>query len=75
MLRWLRDLLTGPDGETYDLQLVLTFVGVLLFFANSIGALWLKGQTWSPTDYATGLGVVLAAGALGGRLNKWTHNG
>jgi hypothetical protein len=71
--KWLRHILTGPDGETEDLSLILTFVGVLVFIVNSTGALWLKGQEWDPASYGTGLSLVLGAGALASRATRWTQ--
>ena len=71
---WLRHILTGPDGKTEDLSLVLTFVGVLVFLVNSAGALWLRDQAWQPQEYGTGLSLVLAAGALSSRATKWTQD-
>lgn len=60
------DAFTGADNKTLDIGRILWAKGVYFYFGLSVYSLYL-GKDFSPMDWATGLGIVLAAGgaALG----------
>ena len=72
MKKLLNDILTGLDGETYDIGKVLWVLGVLVYLFLSIAALF-KGQLWSPGQYGLGLGAVLAGGGAAMKLKIGTE--
>lgn len=72
MNKVLKDILTGINGETYDLGRLLWAVGVLTYIGLAIYAL-IKGQLWQPESYGIGLGAVLAGGGAGIGLKKATE--
>jgi hypothetical protein len=63
MSKFFNDILTGKDGESYDVGRVLWVIGVLVFLGLSIFTV-IQGQAWHPLDFGTGLGGILAGGGI-----------
>jgi hypothetical protein len=62
----LKDLLTGKDGESYDVGRVLWFLCMLAFIGQSIYALVISADHhFDPQAYGLGAGGILAGGGGG----------
>ena len=72
MKQFLKDIITGLDGESADIGRLLWIVGALVFFALSIYAVYRTG-TFNPTDFGTGFGLILAGGGAGIGLKAGTE--
>lgn len=57
----LRNTFTGKDNQTIDLGRLLWAKGVFVYFGLTIYDLYNNGK-FDAMDWATGLGIVLAAG-------------
>ena len=56
------DIFSGKDNKTVDLGRVLWAAGVVVYFALSIHAVWVKTWIFDPVAWGTGFGAILAAG-------------
>lgn len=59
--KFLKDLFTGKDNQTWDLGRILWFQGCIVYFGMTFYAIF-KGQAIDPMNWATGFGALLAAG-------------
>jgi nitrate reductase gamma subunit len=64
-VRFLRDILTGQDGETYDIVRVLTCLSAVVGLSLQVYVVVVKGQAFDLTSFGTGAGLLIAAGAGG----------
>jgi hypothetical protein len=65
-----KNCLTGPDNETYDIGKILWLKGVLSYIALGLWqGLW-KDHMVSLVDYATGFAALLGGGGLGQMLKR-----
>jgi hypothetical protein len=64
MLSTIRKLLSGIDNVTPDIGRWLWLAGFVAYNGFQ-GYAILKGQPWSPQEYAFGLGTILALGGVG----------
>lgn len=62
---------TGADNRTLDIGRILWTIGTFFYFGLSVYDISMGGK-FVPMDWATGLGIVLAAGgaALGMKANS-----
>jgi len=58
-------ILTGIDGESFDVGRVLWVLGVLAFVGYAGYDLIVNKQPFNPQNYGIGLGGALAGGGLG----------
>jgi hypothetical protein len=65
MIHFIRNLLTGTDNQSWELSRVAWALGVLAMIAYQGVAIWVKGQAFSPVEFGTGFGAILAAGGFG----------
>lgn len=72
MMSFLRDCLTGIDGESYDIGRVLWVLGILTFIGLSVVAM-LKTGTFDPMNWGTGYGAILGGGGAGIGLKSKTE--
>jgi hypothetical protein len=56
---------TGKNNETFELGRALWALGTLAMIAYQGVAIWYKGQPFSPVEFGTGFGAILAAGGVG----------
>lgn len=68
---FVKHMVTGPDGETFDPARVLWLIGTVIFFAGEIATI-VKG-TWNGTNFGIGLAAVLGGGALGVKVKESTE--
>lgn len=61
IIKFLKDLFTGKDNETWDLGRIIWFKGTLVYFAMTIYSLY-QGLAIDPMNWATGFGAILAGG-------------
>lgn len=74
-MNYIRHIFTGRDNLTPDIGRILWALGVLVFLAQAVGALWFQHQPWDPSAYGLGLGAVLAGGGAGIGLKARTEPG
>ena len=67
-MKFLKDLLTEPNNETYCLVKTIAATGTLVFFWCSVTHV-IANHTFSFTDFGVGLGSIMA-GAGGALLMK-----
>jgi hypothetical protein len=63
----LKDSFTVSNGQDFDLGRILWVQAALTFLGLAVYSVVFKGQTFDPSAYGTGLGLVMAGGgaALG----------
>lgn len=61
----IRNFFTGTDNSSWELGRALWALGVVALIGYQGVALWVKGQPFSPIEFGTGLGAILAAGGFG----------
>lgn len=59
MRKFVRDLMTGPDGATYDAVRV-AFVAAVGGFLGYAGAAVMQTHAFDPVAYGTGFGALVA---------------
>lgn len=75
MKAWLAALLTDANNRA-DEMAVLTILGVLTFLGLSIYSVVVRGQTFDPSSYGTGLASALGAASIGmGLKARWDRDG
>lgn len=62
-MKWLKDILTERDGETYELSAILAAFTVVGFVAMSIWKMWQTHQ-FDPVSYGTGASAIIGGGGL-----------
>ena len=75
MKKFLIQVLTGIDNETFDIGRVLWALGALTFLGLAIYAVAIKGQAFDAMTYGAGLGTVLAAGGAALGMKATTEPG
>ena len=62
-MKWLKDILTERDGESFELSAVLAAFTVLAFVAMSV---WKMVEThqFDPISYGTGASAIIGGGGL-----------
>lgn len=70
----LRNTFTGKDNQTLDLGRLLWAKGVFVYFALTVYDLYNNGK-FDAMDWATGLGIVLAAGGAALAMKANTEPG
>ncbi len=63
MNKFIRDLFTGKDNETYDIGRVCLFIGCMVFF-YLCGLETYRGHDFKPIEFGTGFGLIIGSGAL-----------
>jgi len=63
---------TGKDNNTLDIGRILWALGVFVFFALSIHAVW-RGQVFDAIAWGTGFGAVLAGGGVALKVKETTE--
>jgi hypothetical protein len=58
-MKFFRDLMTGIDGTTYDLARVMGGIGAIPLIVGGFVAIW--RNSFDPTQYGTGFGLVMTA--------------
>jgi hypothetical protein len=71
----LKHLLTAKDGETYAPSRVYWCLAALQGLALSAWSTVAQGQPFNFTDFGTGMGLVLSAGAVGVWITRKTEPG
>lgn len=74
MNKIINDMLTGLDGESFDIGRILWAAGVISYIAYGGWHLFLN-HLYNPMDYGTGLGVVLAGGGAAIGMKAKTEPG
>ena len=72
MNRVIKDLLTGPDGETHDPARWLWIVGVVCFLGFS-GSQIYKSGAFDMVNFGLAYGSLLGAGAAGVKVKETTE--
>lgn len=69
-MKWLTDILTGPDNRSYDNGRVIALASFVVYY---ILAFWasLRGHPWSPLDFSGGIGAM--AIGFGANLHLKRH--
>ena len=62
---WLRDILTGPDNETFDLVRIATAVSLATGLGLEVFVVVVRSDHFDFAAFGTGLGLIIAAGAGG----------
>ena len=62
-MKWLKDVLTERDGNTYELSAVLAAFTVVAFVGMSIWKMWQTKQ-FDPISYGTGASAIIGGGGL-----------
>ena len=62
-MKWLKDILTERDGETFELSAVLAAFTVVGFIAMSVWKMWQTRQ-FDPVSYGTGASAIIGGGGL-----------
>lgn len=75
MSQVIRNLLTGTDNRFWELGRVLWALGTVALIAYQGVAIGLKGQTFSPIEFGTGVAAILAAGGFGVAAKDKAHPG
>jgi hypothetical protein len=57
MSKFLKDVMTGIDGESYDIGRVTCFFSFLVYFGLAIGGM-IYNHTWDPLNFSTGAGAM-----------------
>lgn len=68
----IKDILTGIDGQSYDIGRVLWSVGVVSYIIYGGWHLFLD-HLYNPLDYGAGFGAILAGGGAGIGLKAKTE--
>lgn len=63
MKKFLKDLLTERDGETFELSAVLAAFTVLAFVGMAVWKMWTTHQ-FDPVSYGTGASAIIGGGGL-----------
>lgn len=63
--RIFRHFFTGKDNQSFELGRALWALGTIAMVAYQGVAIWYKGQPFSPIEFGTGFGAILAAGGVG----------
>jgi len=71
-MKWLSDILTEADGNTFCLARVSGFLSVLVFLGNSICVVWLRDGVWDMQSYGIGVGALL--GGVGAAISLKTKD-
>lgn len=64
MQSFFKDILTGIDGESFDVGRVLWIMGVVAFVVLSFYAMY-RGGAFDPLNWGTGYGAILGGGGAG----------
>lgn len=62
MNRFITDLFTEADNDTWDLGRIMWALGVVMFFGLSVMAYGVFRQAFDPITFGTGFAAVLGAG-------------
>ena len=62
-MKWLKDILTEKDCQTYEWSALLGFLMVIGFVAMAAYHVW-KNKTFDPVAYGTGGASLLGGGGL-----------
>lgn len=62
-MKWLKDILTEKDCQTYEWSALLGFLMVIGFVAMAAYHVW-KNHTFDPVAYGTGGASLLGGGGL-----------
>ena len=62
-MKWLKDILTERDGETFELSAVLAAFTVVGFVAMSVWKMW-ETRQFDPVSYGTGASAIIGGGGL-----------
>jgi len=60
-----RQWFTGKSNDSFELGRALWALGTLAMIVFQGVAIWFKGQAFSPVEFGTGFGAILAAGGVG----------
>lgn len=71
-MNWLKHILTGIDGDTYDPARVLWIVGIVAFLALSGYGVY-KSGTFDMVNFGIAYGTLLGAGAAGCKIKESTE--
>ena len=72
MKKMIKDLFTGPDGETHDPARWLWIVGVIVFLGLS-GFEVYKTNRFDMVNYGIAFGTLLGGGAAGVKIKESTE--
>ncbi|QEM67588.1 amino acid ABC transporter substrate-binding protein [Geobacter sp. FeAm09] len=71
-MKIIKDCLTGIDGQTFDAARVYLAAGVIMFLLLAGYAVY-KGQPWTPVEFGTGFGTLLAGAGAAIKLKEKTE--
>lgn len=74
MNKFIKDMLTGIDGESYDIGRVLWAIAFLVGIGLTIVA-YLQGNKFDLQTYGIGVGALLLSGSGGLKLKSKTEPG
>lgn len=74
VIKFIKDILTGIDGESYDNGRVLCLASHLVYFCMSAAALYID-HTWDAVAFATGIGTMAVGYGVNLHLKKSTEPG
>jgi hypothetical protein len=60
-----RQWFTGKDNSSFEIGRALWALGTVAMIVFQGVAIWFKGQAFSPVEFGTGFGAILAAGGVG----------
>ena len=67
-----KDCLTGPDGQTYDIARVMFAMGAAVFFAAVGNDIWVNHLHFDPMTYAGGFTALTAGSAAASAVKQAT---
>ena len=74
-MKWVCDLFTERNNQTFDLKRVLWASSVVWFMVTDSLAVVIKGQSFDAIAVSTGLAGLIAAGGAALAMNRGTENG
>jgi hypothetical protein len=76
-MKWLKDILTEKDNETFEFSALLAFLSVLVFIGLSVWKMWTIKQ-FDPISYGTGASAIIGGGGLSrlfkGRVGDYSNS-
>ncbi|WP_020474575.1 hypothetical protein [Zavarzinella formosa] len=69
---FIKDCLTGKDGESFDIGRALWMAGALAFIGLSLYSLY-RGGAFDPINWGTGYGAILGGGGAGVAMKSKTE--
>lgn len=72
---FMRHILTGIDGESYDIARVVWAIGSMAYVVLAVADLFVRGNSFNPQEYGVGFGALMAGGGAAVSLKAKTEPG